>query len=235
ILEIDEHEPRAQAALVGALARTENDSEALAELDALRAAMNAPKPIVAAALEQYADASWTLGNLEEAAGLYEELLAIPRTDGPARQSEVKRLALGASQAEQDLIYQMLLGQSSSPVVVHLAQTLASVRDDGLGQYLEARQLMGQNRFALALPLLQEAKRLGLPTPRLERELSRLLGITFFAVGHYGESAEAWRERAWVSRASSAEAQRWLERIDYAQTRTVSPALPGPSSAPRAAP
>jgi AraC-like DNA-binding protein len=148
---------------------------------------------------------------------------------------VKRLALGASQAEQDLIYQMLLGQSSSPVVVHLAQTLASVRDDGLGQYLEARQLMGQNRFALALPLLQEAKRLGLPTPRLERELSRLLGITFFAVGHYGESAEAWRERAWVSRASSAEAQRWLERIDYAQTRTVSPALPGPSSAPRAAP
>jgi len=235
ILEIDEHEPRAQAALVGALARTENDAEALAELDALRAAMNAPKPIVAAALEQYADASWTLGNLEEAAGLYEELLAIPRTDGPARQSEVKRLALGASQAEQDLIYQMLLGRSSSPVVVHLAQTLASIRDDGLGQYLEARQLMGQNRFALALPLLQEAKRLGVPTRRLERELGRLLGITFFAVGRYGESAEAWRERAWVSRAASAEAQRWLERIDYAQMQTVSPALPGPSSAPRAAP
>ena len=235
ILEIDEHEPQAHAALVGALARTENDAGALAELDALRVAMSAPKPVVAAALEQYADASWTLGNLEKAAGVYEELLTIPRTDGPARQSEVKKLALGASPAEKDLVYEMLLGRSSSPVVVHLAQTLASIRDDGLGQYLEARQLIGQNRFALALPLLQDAKRLGLPTLRLERELSRLLGITFFALGRYGECAEAWGQRAWVSRAAGAEARRWLERIEYAQTGTVSPALPGPSSAPQAAP
>ena len=156
-------------------------------------------------------------------------------DGPARQSEVKKLALGASPAERDLVYEMLLGRSSSPVVVHLAQTLASIREDGLGQYLEARQLMAQNRFALAIPLLQDAERLGLPTLRLDHELSRLLGITLFAVGRYGESAEAWRQRVWVSRAAGAEAQRWLERIEYAETRTVSPALPGPSSAPRAAP
>ena len=235
ILEIDEHEPRAHAALVGALARTDNEAEALAELDALRAAMNAPKPIVAAALEQYADANWTLGNLDEAAELYAELLGIPRTDGPSRQSEVKKLALGASPAERDLVYEMLLGRSSSPVVVHLAQTLSSIRDDGLGQYLEARQLIGQNRFALALPLLEDAKRLGLSTLRLERELSRLLGVAYFALGRYGESAEAWEARAWVTRAAGAEAQRWLERIEYARTQTISPVLPGPSSAPRAAP
>ena len=235
ILEIDEQEPRAHAALVGALARMDNDTEALVELDALRAAINAPKPILAGALEQYADATWTLGNLDKAKALYEELLTIPRTDGPARQSEVKKIALGASPAERNLIYEMLLGRSSSPVVVHLAQTLTSIRDDGLGQYLEARQLIGQNRLALALPLLEDAKRLGLPTLRLEHELSRLLGITFFALGRYGESAEAWRARAWVGRAAGAEAQRWLERIEYAQTRTVSPALPGPSSAPQAAP
>jgi tetratricopeptide (TPR) repeat protein len=235
ILDIDEHEAQAQAALVGALARTGEDAAALARLDALRAAMNAPKPIVAAALEQYADARWTLGNLDEAAKLYEELLAIPQTDGPARQSEVKKLALGATPAERELIYEMLLGRSSSPVVVHLAQALATLRDDGLGQYLEARQLMGQNRFALALPLLQDAERLGLPTLRLRRELSRLQGIAFFALGRYGESAEAWRQRAWTSRAAHAESERWLERIEYAQTRTVSPALPGPSSAPQAEP
>jgi tetratricopeptide (TPR) repeat protein len=235
ILEIDEHEPRAHAALVGALARSERADEALAQLGALRAAMNAPKPIVAAALEQYADATWTLGNLEEASDLYEELLRLPRTDGAARQSEVKGLALEATPAERDLIYEIFLGRSSSPVVVHLAQSLSTSRGDGLGQYLAARQLMGQNRFAFALPLLQEATRLGLPTLRLRRELSRVLAITLFAVGRYGESAEAWRQRAWISRAANAEAQRWLERIEYAQTKSVSPALPGPSSAPQAAP
>ncbi len=235
ILGIDEHEARAQAILVGALARAGDETAALARLDVLRAAMNAPKPIVAAALEQYADASWTLGNLDGAAKLYEELLEIPRTDGPARQSEVKLLALRGTSAERELIYEMLLGRSPSPVVVHLARTLATLRDDGLGQYLEARQLMGQNRFALGLPLLQEAKQLGLPTLRLRRELSRLLGITFFALGRYGESAEAWRRRARSSRTANAEAERWLERIEYAQTQTVTPALLGPSSAPRVEP
>ena len=235
ILEINEHDAQARASLVGALARNGHDSEALAILDALRVAMNAPKPIVATALEQYADASWTLGKLEEAGALYEELLSIPRTNGAARQSEVKKLALGASDREREVIYEMLLGRSPSPVVVHLAQTLTTIRGDGLGQYLEARQLIGQSRYALALPLLQEAKRLGLPSPRLEQELSRLLGVTFFALGRYGESAATWRERTGASRAARAEAQRWLERIDYAQTLAVSPALPGPLSAPQVAP
>lgn len=227
VLEIDDNEAQAHASLVGALARAGDDAGALAELDALRTAMKAPKPIVAAALEQYADASWTLGHLDEALDRYETLLAVPRTDGAVRQTEVKKLALEAGPEEQKLVYEMLLGRSSSPVVVHLAHSLAALRNDGLGQYLEARQLVGQNRFALALPLLQDAERLGLPTLRLERELDRLLGITFFAIGRYPESADAWARRAWTSRAAGAEAERWLERIEYARTRTVSPVLPSP--------
>lgn len=228
MLDIDENEAQAHAGLVGALARTGDEAGALAELAALRAAMNAPKPIVAAALEQFADASWTLGKLNEAADRYGALLAIPRTDAAARQTEVKKLALEASPEEQALVYEMLLGRSSSPIVVHLAHSLATLRSDGLGQYLEARQLIGQNRYALALPLLEDAKRLGLPTLRLERELDRLMGITFFAIGRYPESAEAWARRSWTSRAAGAEAERWRERIEYAQSRTVSPELPGPS-------
>jgi len=228
ILDIDENEAQAHAGLVGALARTGDEKGALAELDSLRAAMNAPKPIVAAALEQFADACWTLGKLGEAADRYGALLAIPRTDGAARQTEVKKLALDAPPAERELVYELLLGRSSSPIVVHLAHSLANLRSDGLGQYLEARQLIGQNRYALALPLLQDAKRLGLPTLRLEHELDRLLGMTFFALGDYQASADAWERRAWTSRAAGAEAARWIERIEYAQTRTISPALPGPS-------
>lgn len=235
ILEIDEHQAEAQATLVGALARHGRDAEALAMLEVLRATMNAPKPVVAAALEQYADSRWTLGNLEEADALYGKLLEIPRTDGSARQSEVKKLALEATDPERKLLYEILLGRSPSPVVVHLAHSLAAIRDDGLGQYIEARQLMSANRYALALPLLRDAKRFGLPSVRLDQELSRLQGIAFFALGDYGESAATWRARAGASRAAQAEALSWLERIDYAQTRAVSPALPGPSLAPQAAP
>jgi len=235
ILDIDAQQTEAQAVLVGALARAGNDAEARATLGSLQEAMNAPKPVVAAALEQYADACWTFGKLDEAASAYDQLLAMPLTDRAARQSEVKRLALAGTADEQKVIYEMLLGRSSGVVVVHLAHALAQIRNDGLGQYLEARQLIGERRFALALPLLEEAKRLGLPTERLTHELRRLLGITLFALGRYGESAKVWAELASTSRAANAEATRWQERIEYARTQTVNPVLPGPSSALRVEP
>lgn len=235
ILDIDPNAPEARAALVGALARSGKAEQARSELDALRATMTAPKPLVAAALEAYADASWTLGRYDEAASLYDELIEIPRTDGPARQTEVKKLGLDAGSPQREVVYQMLLGHSSSPVVVHLAQQLSTMREDGLGQYLQARQLIGQGQFGLAVPLLEEAERLGLPTHRLRVELDRLLGIGYFALERYAESAESWRARGAVSAATAAETERWLERIEHATTGAISPKLRGPSSARRAEP
>lgn len=235
ILEIDENEAQAHAALVGALARTGKEDEAEAELEALRAAMNAPKPIVAAALEQYADASWTTGEVDRARALYEELLAIPRTDGPARQSEVKKVGLEGSAEEQALVYEMLVERTSPPVAVHVAQALTDIRPDGLGPYLEARQLLFQGRFALALPLIERAETRGVPTDRMSRELTRMKGIATFALADYDASRAAWEARAAGSDAERADAERWLERIDYAETGQVSPIWPDPSSAPRAGP
>ena len=235
ILDIDEGEARARAALVGALARSGDEERALGELEALREGMNAPKPIVASALEALADARWTRGELREARALYAELLDIPRVDGAARQAEVKRLALLASPEERAVLHQMLVDRSVSPVAVHLAHSIASLRDDGLGPYLEGRQLWGQSQYALALPLLEEAKRRGVPTARLSRELDRLIGLSAFAIGRYERSAAAWRARMPISRAAEAEATLWLERIEYAQRAAFSPRLGGPSLVPPVAP
>ncbi|MEM9728766.1 MAG: hypothetical protein AAF997_09290 [Myxococcota bacterium] len=235
ILEIDENEAHAHATLVGALARTGEDADARAKLDALRAAMNAPKPIVAAALEQYADASWTVGELERAGALYGELLEIPRTDGAARQSEVKQLGLEGSPEEQALVYEMLIEPSSAPVAVHVAQALTDLREDGLGPYLEARQLLFQGRFALALPLIEEAETRGLPTARLARELNRMKGIATFALGRYDDSRAAWEAHAEENAASAIDSERWLERIEYAETGAVTPTWPNATLDRRAGP
>jgi hypothetical protein len=235
ILAIDHSEAEARAALIGALARSGRRDDARTELETLRAEPSTPQPLIAAALESYADASWTAGNLDDAAQAYGELLAMPQTDDRARQSEVKELGLAASAPQRDLIYQILVDRAPGPVVVYLAEKLSELRSDGLGQYLQARQLMGSNRFALALPSIEKVKRLGLPTRRLSQELIRMLGIASFAVGDYRKSAEAWVEHGRISRAAHAEAVRWLERIELAETKTLNPKLPSPWSAPRAAP
>ena len=130
---------------------------------------------------------------------------------------------------------MLVDRTASPVAVHLARRIATLRDDGLGPYLEGRQLWGQSEYALALPLLEEAKRRGLPTARLGRELDRLIGLSAFALGLYERSAAAWRDRMAVSRAAEAESTLWLERIEYAQRGVFSPRLGGPSLVPPVAP
>jgi len=234
ILAIDEGEAHARAARIGALARMGERDAALDEIKSLREAMNAPKPVVAQALEAYADAAWTLGRYDEAERLYSELLELPRTDGPARQSEVKRLALSRSEAERDRFYQMLVEGVASPVAVHLAREISATRDDGLGLYLEGRQVWAQREYALALPLLEKARKLGLPTKRLTRELQRMIGIAAFALGRYDEALAAWEARASSSRAAEALSQQWRERIDYAQTGGFNPRL-GPSSARRAEP
>ena len=222
ILDIDANEAQARAALVGALARTGDQEEALAELGALRERIDTPKPLVAAGLEAYADAAWTLGRYDEAAAMYDELLALPRTDGATRLSEVKKLGLGAPPAERALFHRMFIGQPSRVVAVHIGQELAARRADGLGPYLEARQLLNQHQYDLAHPLLLDAKARGVPTGRLDRELDRMLGVTDFALGNYDESAALWNANGWRGRAAGANAQRWLERIEYAKTGTVSP-------------
>jgi tetratricopeptide (TPR) repeat protein len=234
ILSIDDGEAQARAARVGALARTGERERALAEIDALREAMNAPKPVVARALEAFADAAWTLDDYDEAKRVYTELLALPRTDGPARQSEVKRIALSTRPEQRERFYQMLVDGVGSPVAVHLAREIGKLRTDGLGLYLEGRQLWAQREFALALPLLQRAQSRGLPTPRLTRELQRMIGVAAFALGRYDESLTAWNARATSGRAAEAVSQQWRERISFAQTGGFSPRL-GPSSARQAEP
>jgi tetratricopeptide (TPR) repeat protein len=234
ILSIDDGEAQARAARVGALARMGERARALAEIDALREAMNAPKPVVARALEAFADAAWTLDDYDEAKRVYTELLALPRTDGPARQSEVKRIAVSTRPEQRERFYQMLVDGVASPVAVHLAREIGGLRTDGLGLYLEGRQVWAQREFALALPLLERAQSRGLPTPRLMRELQRMVGVAAFALGRYDQSLAAWNARATSSRAAEAVSQQWRERISFASTGGFSPRL-GPSSARQAAP
>ncbi len=235
ILDIEESHASAQAALVGAYARTGREQQAQQTLRALELDEGTPKPILASALEELADAAWETGHGESARELYEELLAIPQSDDSARGREVKELAIDAAAIQQTLIFELLVERPSPAVAMHIAHRLSASRTDGLGPYLAARQLMGQNRYDLALLLVEDAERRGLPTGRLERERERMHGISLFGVGRYEDAARIWTDRLAARPANVAEARRWLERIALAQDRALSPQLPGSRSARRADP
>lgn len=222
LLGIDPTDAEARATLVGALARTGRGQAAHGQLDLLAGRFDAPAPLVAQAREDLADAAWQQGKIDEARRIYRSLLNGPLDDDRARGIEVKELALEAGPPQAPIVFQLLIGDdgrgASPPVAVHLAQELESLRSDGLGQYLEARQLYFRQRFDMASSLLGTAIDKGLPTDRIRREASRLLGISLFASGKLTRAESLWRERltSGSNLAVREQARDWLARIAYSR-------------------
>ncbi|HJK94655.1 MAG TPA: hypothetical protein RMH26_28215, partial [Polyangiaceae bacterium LLY-WYZ-15_(1-7)] len=200
------------------LARQGELPEAAEQLAALE---GAPPPLVDQARERIADARWLAGEGEAAAAIYRELLEQPQDDGTARAREVKRAALEAGGAQAELVRELLVGPAgvrvSTPVVVHLAQAIAEVREDGLGPYLEARQMMGQERYDLALPLVVTARERGLPTERIRDEALRMEGVCRYALGQLDEAERRFQQARSRPRLRH-EAADWLARIAWRRSR-----------------
>jgi hypothetical protein len=193
ILAIDPADLTAAVQRVGALStlgRAAEAEEALASLEAL----GVPGPTLAAARNLLADGAWSAGSLDEAARIYESLLNEPVEEDLARAIEVRRLALAQPPEQRELLRQILVGyegqRARSEVVVHLARELGRMREDGLGAYLEARQMFFATRYDRAAMLLDRAEAKGLPSERLIREAARLRVTSLAAVGRYTEAAAA---------------------------------------------
>lgn len=221
VLDIDPTAHGTRAALAGALARVGRTADAQREIDTLERRFSAPTPYIAAANQALADAAWRRGDRTRARTLYDALLGAPMSDDDRRVLEVKRLGLDAGPPVDRLLFDLLVGDGGHPpdgaIVVHLAREIAAARRDGLGAYLEARQLYQRDRYDLAAPLLARARHLMLPSARLSRESRRMEAAALFATGELAASRALWASVAADSRSSAAaraEATDWLARIRH---------------------
>jgi len=203
----------AQVARIGALARRGEPVDA-----AYEALEGAPPPVFDSAREAHADALWERGELAAAAAIYEALLQRPQTEGAARGREVKLLALREGGEQANVVRRILIDRTASaPVIVHLARRLDALRTDGLGAYLESRQLLFEHRYELALERVEVALERSLPSARLTREAQRMEAMCLFVAGRLEQSEGAWRAMA-EDPLVAAEASDWLARIAYVRER-----------------
>jgi tetratricopeptide (TPR) repeat protein len=223
ILDIDPKDTQTRSALVTTLAQagaTERAEQELAVLEKLPA----PAPVLAQARAGLADASFQSGNFDRARSIYRALLDEPQSDAELRQIEVKLLGLESPEA-RDAIGELLLrgpGRTGDlRVAMHAIQKVSSQRKDGLGPYLEARQLSSARRHDLSHPRLVEALRRGLPTRRLRNEALRLRGSSAYAIGALddaGSSFAALLAEPDVSEATGLEVADWRARIAFRRAR-----------------
>lgn len=223
ILAIAPKDVRTRAVLVGALAREGAIADAEEQLARLEGPLEAPAPLRVAAREAMGDAAWRIGDHDRARAMYAALLEEPQSERMARTLEVKLIALKAGGREAEVVFELLVGdaalEENSTLGPLLAAELGTLREDGLGPYLEARQLAHHGEHERALRKLEEAERRTLPTERLRTEAERMVGIALFATGRL-DRAEAHFQRiaddAAKNEGQRVEARDWLERIKHAR-------------------
>ncbi len=224
ILDINPTDPGARASLVGALASGGDARAARAQLATLESPkVDAPPPFVAAARQALANAYWRRGQNDQALAIYRQLLHAPEFENAARALEVETLGLEAGGRQGELLFDLLVGPegqgASPPMAVRIAYELSRIRADGLGPYLEGRQLWNDARYAMALPLLREAGGRGLPTPRLSHENDRLLGVSLYATRRLDDAYVLWTRVSkdpTETEARRDSARQWLRRIAWSR-------------------
>jgi hypothetical protein len=125
------------------------------------------------------------------------------------------------------ILDLLIGHDGVPADratgVHHDRELGASRLDGLGPYLEARQLMASNRYDLALPRIREGEARGLPTRLLRRESRRMLFAALVAEDELNEAErvlESFRDDGDATVGDQVLAGDWLARIDYLRSQSL---------------
>lgn len=220
VLNLDPNNTRARTWLAVSLARQGEIDRARHELNLLIGPPSAARPFIRAARQGIADALWSLGHMEEAATMYRAILEEPLGDEEARQIEVRLLAVEGNVADSALLRQLFAPpremQSDGITAMQVIGRLRQLRADGLGSYLEARQMIQRERFDLAMAALIEIEERGLPSDRMRREARRMWAITTFALGEHARSRALWRDilhDALSTEAARVEALDWLDRID----------------------
>jgi hypothetical protein len=222
VLDIDPNDTRARAWYAVSLARQGDIERARRELDRLIGPPSAARPVIRAARQGIADALWSHGHLHEAATIYRAILEEPLGDEEARQIEVRLLAVESGVVESTQLRQLFAPpremQSDGVTAMQAIGRLRELRADGLGSYLEARQMMHRERFDLAMAALTEMEERGLPNERMRREARRMRATAMFGLGERAQSRELWREvfhDAHSTEAARVEALDWLDRIERA--------------------
>ncbi len=230
VLRLDAGQAEVRAARVALLARAGRFDEAEDELARLVGPPSAATPIVLSARSSLADGYFQHGERERARRLYEASLAVAQPEDARRQLEVRLYALdagsGASSALREVLSPDPRETNDGATLLAAIGRLERADPSGLGPYLEARQLVARERFALARPRLEEALERGLPNASLRREAERLRAISLAASGRLDEAEHAFAVLAFEARAEErgsgreVEAEDWLARVRFFRARAA---------------
>lgn len=242
ILGIDPADPPTRAALATLQAQMGNLDAARQELAQLELD-KVPSPYIVSVKQALADQSLRDGDYEKALSLYHALSHAPLDEDQRRLLQVKtlasRTAVGnpAGKRQAELLFELLVGEpgkrTDPATAVYLVRELRALRQDGLSEYLEGRQLFFQGRYGYAADLFARAIGRSLPTEELTSEALRVEAISRLALMQLDRAAELFRTFGHTGQAQRVEADDYLARIRFLQKHAAAAATGTIPRRPRA--
>ncbi len=168
----------------------------------------------ALALSELGDAAWAMGDAAAAAERFNQVLALHRDRASDRAAAVKRLS-ASDPVAGPILRRFFERAAELPDFLALKDLAAQQRENSVARYLLGRALFQREAPAAALPLLDEAERLGLPSAELVRENRRLRVQARYLAGDWSGAEDAARALAAAGDSTDrAFAQDWLERCAF---------------------
>lgn len=219
IVKLNPSDARTRLTAIEALMNAGNREGADARFEEMRA-LGLPPSLLVRAEELLADASWAQGEPPTLA-FFERIASSARTRDAARTFEVKRFAVEQGGETARWVGEILAKRSPGARTAQnmdAIDALRAARNDGLADYLAARQLVHEEAHERAIVRLEAALTSGLPLESLRSEAHRMATRSLFALGRYDESE---RHARWsIDHAASAvernEANDWQMRINHAR-------------------
>lgn len=130
---------------------------------------------------------WHSGRVGGAESVFKSLLEKPLPDDIKREIEIKLSSISAGGEIENKIREYFSTRDKPTQVVLLEEITKGFPNYSPAYYLIGRVFFSEGNYKTAIPFLTEAEALGLPSVNLEKENSRILGVSLFATGDYEEA------------------------------------------------
>lgn len=214
-------DPHLQLELASLLARggPAERASAHASWRQLAATNTLPQALRAQVLEQQARAAGVDGALEEARALVEQALTLHMDDDHRRQLEAMRLALGHTGPAGPALRSYFFAPAGSDPGRAASEAVEREPTSGLARYLRGLRRADTGAWAEMAQDLDAGLRLGLPSPRFERNAARRLAVAAYRARDTGRllSAIERLERPAQSEVDRLTAADWRARLRFDST------------------
>ncbi len=162
------------------------------------------------------NSEWQAGNSGEALRIFKSLRGEQTTNNLARELEIKISAISEGSMVEEKIKEFFATRDEVLQLGHLQDLIMERPSYAPAYYLMGRLFFNEGEYVKAAPNLIEANLLGLPADSLTNENLRILGISQFSQGRYGQAMVTFNYLLLLedNEAAKAYAQDFIERSKW---------------------